>query len=66
MSSINDDSFGEKVVLVLDKQPPENINDLLKVLGKYELPKQIILIEKFPKKNGKFDRLAIRRIINKN
>ena len=66
VSSINDDSFGEKVVLVLDKQPPENINDLLKVLGKYELPKQIILIEKFPKKNGKFDRLAIRRIINKN
>ena len=66
ISSIDDNRFGEVVVLVFKKNIPDDYQKAFASLGKYEIPKKIIVIENFPKNNGKLNRLKLRKLINKN
>ena len=64
ISSIDNSKFGEVVALVFKKNIPDNYNKAFTHLSKYEIPKEVLVIENFPETNGKINRLKIRSIIN--
>ena len=64
ISSIDNSKFGEVVALVFKKNIPDNYNKAFTHLSKYEIPKEVLVIENFPENNGKINRLKIRSIIN--
>ena len=64
ISSIDDSKFGEVVALVFKKNIPDNYNKAFTDLSKYEIPKEVLVIDNFPENNGKINRLKIRSIIN--
>ena len=66
ISSIDNTRFGEVVALVFKKNIPENYNKAFTHLSKYEIPKEVLVIDNFPEKNGKINRVKIRSIINKS
>ena len=66
ISSIDNTRFGEVVVLVFKKNIPENYNKAFTHLSKYEIPKEVLVIDNFPENNGKINRVKIRTIINKS
>ena len=66
ISSNDDNRFGEVVVLVFKKNIPDDYQKAFACLDKYEIPKKILVIENFPKNNGKLNRLKLRKLINKN
>lgn len=47
IASVSDEKFGEKVVLVLEGKPFEMENSIFSELSKYQIPKQIVFIDKF-------------------
>ena len=66
ISSIDNIRFGEVVALVFKKNIPENYNKAFTPLSKYEIPKEVLVIDNFPENNGKINRVKIRTIINKS
>ena len=64
ISSIDNTKFGEVVALVFKKNIPDNYNKAFTQLSKYEIPKEVLVIDNFPENNGKINRLKIRSIIN--
>ncbi len=66
ISSIDNAKFGEVVTLVFKKNIPENYNKAFTNLSKYEIPKEVLVIDNFPENNGKINRVKIRSIINKS
>ena len=66
VSSIDDNKFGEIVVLVFKKNIPHDYLKAFVDLDKYEVPKMNLVLENFPKNNGKVNRLKLRELINKN
>lgn len=66
ISSIDNSKFGEVVALVFKKNIPDNYNKAFNELSKYEIPKEVLVIDNFPENNGKINRLKIRSIINKS
>lgn len=68
ISSLADDHLGQKLILVIEKEKSIsdlNLNQLTNILPKYEVPKQIYCLEKFPlTESGKINRLEIQKIIN--
>ena len=64
ISSIDDGKFGEVVALVFKKNIPDNYKEAFINLSKYEIPKEVLVIDNFPENNGKINRLKIRSIIN--
>ena len=64
ISSIDNSKFGEVVALVFKKNIPDNYNKAFTHLSKYEIPKEVLVIENFPDNNGKINRVKIRSIIN--
>jgi len=64
ISSIDNSKFGEVVALVFKKNIPDNYNKAFTHLSKYEIPKEVLVIENFPENNGKINRVKIRSIIN--
>ena len=64
ISSIDNSKFGEVVTLVFKKNIPENYNKAFTHLSKYEIPKEVLVIDNFPENNGKINRVKIRSIIN--
>ena len=66
ISSINHSKFGEVVVLVFKKSIPNGYQSAFEYLEKYEIPKEVLVIDTFPETNGKFNRLKIRHLINHN
>ena len=66
ISSIDNTRFGEVVALVFKKNIPENYNKAFTHLSKYEIPKEVLVIDNFPENNGKINRVKIRKIINKS
>ena len=64
ISSIDNSKFGEVVALVFKKNIPDNYKRAFTHLSKYEIPKEVLVIENFPENNGKINRLKIRSIIN--
>ena len=66
ISSIDDSRFGEIIVLVFRKNIPDDYKKAFVCLNKYEIPKKVLVIENFPKNNGKLNRFKIRKLINKN
>ena len=66
ISSIDNTKFGEVVTLVFKKNIPENYNKAFTHLSKYEIPKEVLVIDNFPENNGKINRVKIRSIINKS
>ena len=64
ISSIDNSKFGEVVALVFKKNIPDNYNKAFTHLSKYEIPKEVLVIENFPENNGKINRVIIRYIIN--
>ena len=64
ISSIDNSKFGEVVALVFKKNIPDNYNKAFTDLSKYEIPKEVLVIDNFPENNGKINRLKIRSIIN--
>ena len=63
ISSISDEVLGQKVVLVFEKNIPENYRDSFVDLNQYEIPKDIFSIDSFPMSNGKIRRLIIQKNI---
>ena len=55
--------LGQKVVLVFEKNIPENYRDSFVDLNQYEIPKNIFSINSFPMSNGKINRLIIQKQI---
>ena len=55
ISSIDDSKFGEVVALVFKKNIPDNYNKAFTHLSKYEIPKEVLVIENFPENNGKIN-----------
>ncbi len=47
IASISDEKFGEKVILVLEGKPFEIENSIFLDLSKYQIPKQIVFVDKF-------------------
>ena len=66
ISSIDNTRFGEVVALVFKKNIPENYNKAFTHLSKFEIPKEVLVIDNFPENNGKINRVKIRTIINKS
>ena len=66
ISSIDNSKFGEVVTLVFKKNIPDNYNKAFTHLSKYEIPKEVLVIDNFPEKNGKINRAKLRSIINKS
>ena len=66
ISSIDNVEFGEIVVIVFKKNIPNSYQSFFKYLEKYEIPKEVLVIDNFPETNGKFNRLKIRNLINHN
>ena len=64
ISSIDNVEFGEIVVLVFKKNIPIGYQSSFKCLEKYEIPKDVLVIDNFPETNGKLNRLKIRELIN--
>ena len=64
ISSIDNSKFGEVVTLVFKKNIPDNYSKAFTHLSKYEIPKEVLVIDNFPEINGKINRLKIRSIIN--
>ena len=64
VSSISDDILGEQVVLVFHENIPKNYKAAFNKLEKYELPRKVFVLKKFPQKNGKIDRVGIKNKIN--
>ena len=64
ISSIDNSKFGEVVALVFKKNIPDNYKRAFTHLSKYEIPKEVLVIDNFPENNGKINRLKIRSIIN--
>ena len=64
ISSIDNVEFGEIVVLVFKKNIPIGYQSSFKCLEKYEIPKDVLVIDNFPETNGKWNRLKIRELIN--
>ena len=64
ISSIDNSKFGEVVTLVFKKNIPDNYNKAFTHLSKYEIPKEVLVIDNFPENNGKINRVKIRSIIN--
>ena len=64
VSSIDDDKFGEIVVLVFKKNIPHNYQKAFVDLDKYEVPKLNLVLENFPENNGKINRVKIKQLIN--
>ena len=64
ISSIDNSKFGEVVALVFKKNIPDNYSKAFTHLSKYEIPKEVLVIDNFPEINGKINRLKIRSIIN--
>ena len=64
ISSIDNSKFGEVVAIVFKKNIPDNYNKAITHLSKYEIPKEVLVIENFPDNNGKVNRVKIRSIIN--
>ena len=64
ISSIDNSKFGEVVALVFKKNIPDNYNKAFTQLSKYEIPKEVLVIDNFPENNGKINRVKIRSIIN--
>jgi len=64
ISSIDHDKFGEVVALVFKKNIPNDYNEAFTNLSKYEIPKEVFVIDNFPENNGKINRVKIRSIIN--
>ena len=64
ISSIDNSKFGEVVALVFKKNIPDNYSKAFTHLSKYEIPKEVLVIDNFPENNGKINRLKIRSIIN--
>ena len=64
ISSIDNSKFGEVVTLVFKKNIPDNYNKAFTHLSKYEIPKEVLVIDNFPENNGKINRVEIRSIIN--
>ena len=63
ISSISDEVLGQKVVLVFEKNIPENYRESFADLNQYEIPKDIFSIDSFPMSNGKISRLIIQKNI---
>jgi len=63
ISSISDEVLGQKVVLVFEKNIPENYRESFVDLNQYEIPKNIFSIDSFPMSNGKISRLIIQKNI---
>jgi len=63
ISSISDEVLGQKVVLVFEKNIPENYRDSFVDLNQYEIPRDIFSIDSFPMSNGKISRLIIQKNI---
>ena len=66
ISSIDNSKFGEVVALVFKKNIPNDYHKGFTQLSKYEIPKEVVVIDIFPKINGKLNRPKIRRLINHN
>ena len=66
ISSIDNSKFGEVVTLVFKKNIPDNYNKAFTHLSKYEIPKEVLVIDNFPENNGKINRVKIRKLINHN
>ena len=66
ISSIDNSKFGEVVTLVFKKNIPDNYNKAFTHLSKYEIPKEVLVIDNFPENNGKINRAKLRSIINKS
>ena len=66
ISSIDNSKFGEVVALVFKKNIPDDYNKAFTHLSKYEIPKEVLVIDNFPENNGKINRVKIRSIINKS
>ena len=64
ISSIDNSKFGEVVALVFKKNIPDNYSKAFTHLSKYEIPKEVLVIDNFPEINDKINRLKIRSIIN--
>ena len=64
ISSIDNSKFGEVVALVFKKKIPDNYINAFTHLSKYEIPKEVLVIDNFPENNGKINRVEIRSIIN--
>ena len=64
ISSIDNTKFGEVVALVFKKNIPDNYSKAFTHLSKYEIPKEVLVIDNFPENNGKINRVKIRSIIN--
>ena len=65
ISSIVDKEFGEKVVIVFEKETPNNIDSVLNSLQKYQRPKKVFVISSLRKINGKIDRNYIKNEVLK-
>ena len=65
ISSIDSSKFGEVVAIVFKKNIPYDYKTAFTNLCKYEIPKEVLVINNFPENNGKINRFKIRRLINK-
>jgi len=64
ISSVDDDELGERLVIVFKEFYPENYTSAFQILDRYEVPKEVKLLNSFPVNNGKFDRKKIKNFIN--
>ena len=62
---IPDPILVEKIVIVFEKRIPPKAKSILDGLSKYERPKSIFTLKKFPIKNGKIDRNKIKERVLK-
>lgn len=66
VSSIKDVTYGEKIIIVCERNSYDKINQIIEnwSFDRYKKPKNIYIIDPLPRtKNGKLDRMAIRNKI---
>ena len=59
-------NFNQNFRVSLKKNIPIGYQSSFKCLEKYEIPKDVLVIDNFPETNGKLNRLTIRKLINHN
>lgn len=64
---IDDESLGQKLILVIEGNPSEELNHKLSNIGyqeKFHRPKEIIFMEKIPRTpNGKVNRIELKKVL---
>ncbi len=65
---VDDESLGQKLILVIEGKPSEELNRKLSTVGyqkKFHRPKEIIFVEKIPRTpNGKVNRIGLKKSLD--